>query len=124
MFKRYPVTRTLRYSGTALLLAAGLDGLGQIVFPHLSAWQSPIAAPLLCSVVVFLLIFGSFCREQSGPSLLSEKPNLSEGVDQTLRKLASIVECSEDAIIGKTMDGLITSWNRAAEKMYGYTAAE
>jgi diguanylate cyclase (GGDEF)-like protein/PAS domain S-box-containing protein len=124
MFKQHPVIRTLRYSGTALLLAAGLDGLGQIVFPHLSAWQSPIAAPLLCSVVVFLLIFGSFCREQFGPSLLSEKPNLSEGVDQTLRKLASIVECSEDAIIGKTMDGLITSWNRAAEKMYGYTAAE
>jgi diguanylate cyclase (GGDEF)-like protein/PAS domain S-box-containing protein len=124
MFKQHPVIRTLRYSGTALLLAAGLDGLGQIVFPHLSVWQSPVAAPLLCSVVVFLLIFASFCREQFGPNLLSEKPDLSERADQALRKLASIVECSEDAIIGKTMDGLITSWNRAAEKMYGYTAAE
>ena len=72
MFKQYPVIRTLRYSGTALLLAAGLDGLKQIVFPHLSAWQSHIATPLLCSVVVFLLIFGSFCREQFGPNLLSE----------------------------------------------------
>jgi diguanylate cyclase (GGDEF)-like protein/PAS domain S-box-containing protein len=124
MFKQHPLIRTLRYSGTALLLAAGLDGLGQIVFPHLSVWQSPVAAPLLCSVVVFLLIFASFCREQFGPNLLSEKPDLSERADQALRKLASIVECSEDAIIGKTMDGLITSWNRAAEKMYGYTAAE
>jgi diguanylate cyclase (GGDEF)-like protein/PAS domain S-box-containing protein len=34
------------------------------------------------------------------------------------------VECSEDAIIGKTTDGVVTSWNRAAEKMYGYAGTE
>jgi diguanylate cyclase (GGDEF)-like protein/PAS domain S-box-containing protein len=34
------------------------------------------------------------------------------------------VECSEDAIIGKTTEGVVTSWNRAAEKMYGYTGTE
>lgn len=38
--------------------------------------------------------------------------------------LVSIVENSEDAIIGKTLDGKILSWNAAAEKMYGFTAAE
>ncbi len=39
-----------------------------------------------------------------------------------LQHMANIVEFSDDAIIGKNLDGTIVSWNTGAEKMYGYSA--
>jgi PAS domain S-box-containing protein len=44
--------------------------------------------------------------------------------EEDLRRLASIVACSDDAIVGKTMEGIMISWNAAAERIYGYSASE
>ena len=44
--------------------------------------------------------------------------------EETRGRLAAIVESSDDAIIGETLDGIVTTWNRAAERLYGFTAEE
>ena len=60
------------------------------------------------------------------PAVLSIARDITERkhAEETSSRLAAIVESSDDAIIGKTLDGVITSWNQGAEKLYGYSAEE
>ncbi|HUY91015.1 MAG TPA: PAS domain S-box protein [Pirellulales bacterium] len=78
-------------------LAAATDGIGPAIGVGLVG-------------LAFVLFRRDFRRERSA--------------DETSRRLAAIVESSEDAIIGETIEGIVTNWNAGATQIFGYRAEE
>ncbi|HEX8888797.1 MAG TPA: PAS domain S-box protein [Pyrinomonadaceae bacterium] len=54
----------------------------------------------------------------------NEQPINLKSPELALYWLSAIIETAEDAIVSKTLDGIITSWNKGAERIFGYTAEE
>ncbi len=57
-------------------------------------------------------------------SLLDELPALRQKADGAIGLLAAIVDSSDDAIVSKSLNGVVSSWNKGAKRLFGYTAQE
>ncbi|WP_054695726.1 PAS domain S-box protein [Geotalea toluenoxydans] len=76
-------------------------------------WVHHICLPVFADNEEYLGVRGSF-SDITNRRLAEEKNE----------RLAGIVEASDDAVIGKTVDGIITSWNKGAAKIFGYSESE
>jgi PAS domain S-box-containing protein len=87
-----------------------------------------IALAIVIAVsVTRALVRESEKKEQARMEIRRLNENLEKTVaerTEDLRRLAAIVESSDDSIVGEIVDGTILSWNAAAERMYGYSATE
>jgi len=82
-------------------------GQFEVFYPVLRRWFDVRVAPAV-----------------NGVSILFQDISRRKQSEETLQRLAAVVESSEDAIIAKTLDGRISAWNAGAERLFGYSAEQ
>jgi len=128
---------------TALFAGGGPAWLGMAVCGFMTlVWVLPPVSVLsvtdhvdLVGLMVYVFVDGMVAwvggahrtliaeRERQREALAEREASLARA-EVAARRLAAIVESSDDAIIAKTLDGVITAWNSSASRMFGYSEAE
>ncbi len=113
----------------AVALSAHICGFGAAIFSTISAAVADffLLPPRFSFAVrgddvLRLLFFALVALVIS--SLAKKRSEADKIADERRAQLAAVVESSEDAILNKTLDGTVLTWNRAAQAMYGYTPEE
>ena len=89
---------------------------GKIIQTHLTRTKKNVKVELILEEIVF--------EENDSLLVMVNEAITRKNFQDKDIEYTAILESTDDAIIGKTLDGLITSWNNGAEKMYGYSAGE
>ena len=104
------------------------NAIYQLVFARGIAVDYPLTMRHLDGTLTEVLYNASVYRDAAGKVLgvFAAARDVTEARQafEAAQRLAAIVESSDDAIIGTTLEGIVTTWNAAAERMLGYSSAE